>query len=253
MIDVRAGSADSSSIKVGPVSDTRKRSSRETPSVSPSKDDKADNWSIMDTFPLFRPDALTTDEVEGIARRIAADTSINCPLPSTHNASWSSKDLGIGEVRTPPIIKAPQPSGHNDGQSSRKVQAEQFDAEVQRDALEFVGSDVRVELALEKPLRWIRVRGLGRTFYHFQIYAAFWLLIADRGVRRGTILADMMGLGKVGEVPSLTSMRASVTGILANWLTVDVDYYRLLVHHIQLRPRGDDVSSAKTPRPASSR
>lgn len=152
----------------------------------------------MDSFPRFEPHRLSPKEINTIVQRIEADQAVDRSLVSVQDASWASKDLHVGEEQVRPSKATLQLGGDVDSASSRtrKVLAEHMDPQIQQDAFEFIGSDVRVELQLQKPVRWIRVRGVGRVLYHFQLYAAFWLLVEERGPRRGTIQADMMGLGK---------------------------------------------------------
>lgn len=150
----------------------------------------------METFPRFSAQPLTDLEIDKVTKEITADARLQQPLSSAHNPTWRSKDLGLGYLQTRPTAVVPGAEGKDD---RYKVLAEHFDEDIQRDACEFIGSDIRVEQGLTRPLRWLVVAGLERTFYHYQIYAAFWLLIEERGPRRGTVLADMMGLGKVSQ------------------------------------------------------
>ena len=125
---------------------------------------------------------------------------------------YVSKDLGIGSVvKLKPTINvvnplvgdvgSTNPVAINLGESlpvDTNTCAEQFDAATQQEAFEFIKCDSRIELLLRHPRPWIKVQGVRRTFYHFQLYAAFWMLREERGFRRGAIEADLMGLGKVG-------------------------------------------------------
>lgn len=47
----------------------------------------------------------------------------------------------------------------------------------------------------------LQTRGIGRLVFHFQLYGAFWLLLQDRCLRRGTIQADKMDGLRQGTVP----------------------------------------------------
>lgn len=110
---------------------------------------------------------------------------------SLDRQTFRSKDLNIG------VRNYRQPLSNTAYAAARTTPAEHFDLETQREAFEFVQSDVEVEKALDGPHAWIELLGVrGRKFYHYQIYGAFWLLKEERGFRRGAIEADLMGLGK---------------------------------------------------------
>jgi hypothetical protein len=113
---------------------------------------------------------------------------------------YQSKDIGIGvkKDRAAQFQKALSLSAsrHNDNKHVN-LAAEHFDLQTQKEAFQFIKSDARIETNLKYPRAWIRLRGIQRTFYHYQLYGAFWLLKEERGHRRGAILADLMGLGKV--------------------------------------------------------
>jgi len=160
----------------------------------------------MDSFPRFGTQPLRPDEITRIAAAIEGDVLLNRPLASSKDPGWRSHDLGIGTEQIRPTATAQEISQEA---RARKTLAEHFDTSIQDDAFEFVGSDARVELALTTPLPWIRIRGIRRTLFHFQLFGAFWLLLQERGPRRGTIQADMMGLGKVCHFPRYTPPRAA--------------------------------------------
>ncbi|ETI26604.1 hypothetical protein G647_10418 [Cladophialophora carrionii CBS 160.54] len=71
-----------------------------------------------------------------------------------------------------------------------------FDPKLQEQAFRFVKSDHRIEQSLRRTHAWIRIAGVGLSFFPHQLYGAFWLLVYERGPRRGAMLADSMGLGK---------------------------------------------------------
>lgn len=149
-------------------------------------------------LPHWQSTPLSEEQLTRVILDIEGDPQFGRSLCSVQNPTWSSQDLGIGQQQDrffDPLIDDDSPSSAN---AARKIVAEHFDQDTQADAFRFIGSDDRIERRLSQPLRWIALAGIGRTFYHFQLYGAFWLLCQERGPRRGTIQADMMGLGKVG-------------------------------------------------------
>lgn len=103
----------------------------------------------------------------------------------------------------------PAKTNHDDASSSERPTIEHFDLEMQKDAFAFVRSDHRIEMQLEKPRPWIKIKGLKRKFYAYQLYAAFYMLVNERGARRGVIEADRMGLGKVSSCFSFCDIALS--------------------------------------------
>lgn len=120
---------------------------------------------------------------------------------------YRSKDLGLGvkkdrELQFLTAPSATRGSDDEDDGQGHHAPAEHFDLEIQKTAFEFVKSDARIEIRLQYPRPWIRLQGIRRTFYHFQLYGAFWMIKEERGHRRGMIEADLMGLGKVSDEKS---------------------------------------------------
>lgn len=140
--------------------------------------------NLLDTLSQRRT-PLTNQEVDAIVHYIEHDTTQTVQQAGS-NALYQSTDLHIGQSRL---------NGNfaQDGNAA----VEQFDPAIQEMAFSFVKSDLRIEQRLRRTHNWIRIRGISRPFYHHQLYAAFWLLSQERGIRRGAIEADLMGLGKV--------------------------------------------------------
>ncbi|KIW62943.1 hypothetical protein, variant [Phialophora macrospora] len=99
---------------------------------------------------------------------------------------YVSQELNIGEKR---VLPTPVGVGEH-------AALEHFDLGLQEEAFRFVRSDHRVEQRLRHALPWIEIKGVKRRFFHHQLYGAFYLLVSERGPRRGALLADSMGLGK---------------------------------------------------------
>lgn len=161
------------------------------------------------SLPVWTPKRLTDAQVQLLITNIENDRSLDEPLSATDASGWSSKDLGIGQdqVRPDETITTSTSGDVDQSDITWKIKNEHFDKAIQDQAFEFIGSDARIEVGLKRPLRWIKIASIGRTFYHFQLYAAFWLLLEERGIRRGTIHADMMGLGKVSFAPNVYPYR----------------------------------------------
>lgn len=104
-----------------------------------------------------------------------------------------SKDLKIGGAR---LWLQRGPEGGSRPQDTR-LAAEHFDRETKTLAHQFVRYDARIEQRTRFPHNYIKIKGIRRQFFSFQLYAAVWMLLQVRGHRRGFILADYMGLGKV--------------------------------------------------------
>jgi len=147
---------------------------------------------------------LTDDEVAAIISYL--DRVKPCQIyQTTSNQLYRSQDLRLGVKRdcVEQLLDAISAIIPGLGRSTNAA-AEHFDLETQEAAFSFIKSDVRIETSLRYPHAWIQLQGVRRTFYHHQLYAAFWLLKEERGYRRGAILADLMGLGKVrSETPHL--------------------------------------------------
>jgi hypothetical protein len=121
---------------------------------------------------------------------------------SQTDGDYHLKTLDIGEERNALHERLREEFARSREEGDTGAAAEHFDLDTQRDAFDFIKSDVRIEIKLQRPQPWIRLLGIqDRTFYHYQLYGAFWMLREERGARRGVFLADMMGLGKVS-VPS---------------------------------------------------
>lgn len=148
-------------------------------------------------LPHWQSIPLTEDQIDQVVANIERDPHYGRPLHSDQDAAWSSKDLKIGVQQDRHFDPVTHKDTDQNSRPERKIIAEHFDVGIQEDAFRFLGSDARIEKRLLEPLRWISLPGITRTFYHFQVYGAFWLLCQERGVRRGSIQADMMGLGKV--------------------------------------------------------
>lgn len=78
---------------------------------------------------------------------------------------------------------------------------EHHDLNIQKAAFEFFLLDDRVERELVGDLdcvtNWVSIPGIGRGFFFYQVVAAFIAVMRERGTRRGAILTDEIGLGKV--------------------------------------------------------
>lgn len=144
---------------------------------------------------------LPTDQIDAIVYYLQ-HTKLGAEVLSTDDTPFESKDIGLGEENVSRSRSGRRPTSQSHDEST--LAAEHFDQTMQSAAFEFVLSDHRIELKLDQARPWIRIGGIGRGFYHYQLYAAFWLLVNERGVRRGALLADSMGLGKVGGVPPST-------------------------------------------------
>ncbi|KAI1624961.1 P-loop containing nucleoside triphosphate hydrolase protein [Exophiala viscosa] len=107
------------------------------------------------------------------------------------NNVFVSKDLKIGQPR--PWLQAERGETHK---ADTKLSTEQFVKDIQRAAFQFVKYDVRIEERIRVPRNYIKIAGVRRQFYPFQLYGAFWMLLKIRGHCRGALLADYMGLGK---------------------------------------------------------
>jgi hypothetical protein len=130
---------------------------------------------------------LTTDEVEAVASALNQNTVDEVKCKDT-DRPYLSQDLYIGSER-------------NDSHETTDHQTpamEQFDVTTQEEAFRLIKSDHRIEQQLVHSQAWIKFDGVERSFYHYQIYAAYWLIRTERiTARRGSIEADLMGLGKV--------------------------------------------------------
>ena len=135
---------------------------------------------------------LTDEEVSAIVRHLDRDDPRIVYCEGSYQP-YMSKNLNLGVKKE----RTAQFQATLAGRPFPNAAAEHFDLRIQRLAFEFVKSDVRIEIMLKHPRNWIRISGIDRAFFHYQLYAAFWLLLQERGDRRGTIEADLMGLGKV--------------------------------------------------------
>lgn len=157
------------------------------------------------------PKPLDDQQVQAIKSYLQSGTQ-----KDTYDTDYKSVDLGIGEKQS--VTATVTGHGNNTGD-----QLEQFNTETQRHAFEFVKSDVQIELELDQPRKWIYIKGIEkRKFLHYQLYAAFWILLRERGVCRGLIEADRMGLGKVRSSPAplktLTCLMQTTIAILYIYL-----------------------------------
>jgi len=108
---------------------------------------------------------------------------------------YLSKDFRIGRLRPTPAERILE---DDPGMLAVHMPfAERWDSDTQRNAFEFVKSDAQIEIMLKSCQAWIAIAGMSRKVYHYQLYAAFVMLITERGPCRGIIEADRMGLGKV--------------------------------------------------------
>ncbi|EXJ56615.1 hypothetical protein A1O7_06959 [Cladophialophora yegresii CBS 114405] len=128
-------------------------------------------------------------EIDTVARRLEAEAE-RAPSDADAATGFRLKDLQIGDPRPEPLW---------DAQGSNNA-LEHFDETTQELAFRFIKSDARIEQKLRRPLAWIQLDGVRRTFYAYQVYLAFLMLVEERGSRRGMIVADEQGLGKTTEV-----------------------------------------------------
>ncbi|KAJ4523713.1 hypothetical protein HRR83_000360 [Exophiala dermatitidis] len=145
-----------------------------------------------------RVDPLSDAEVTAIVEH----HELNPTLNPKHVPPHPSKDFQVGTKRQSPATMAADSSTDTIvNQLDRENTAvEHFDPELQRAAFQFIKSDVRIELQSKFIMPWIKIPGIQRSFYAFQVYGAFYMLSQERGVRRGLVLADLMGLGKTTTV-----------------------------------------------------
>jgi hypothetical protein len=131
---------------------------------------------------------LTEEEIDVIVRFLDGENAAVVNHKGT-KTPYISTDLELGTLRN---LSSPQGPGDH-------AALEHFDLEFQEQAFRFVKSDHRIEQGLRHNRAWIPIQGVTRRLYHHQLYAAFWLLVHERGPRRGAFLADSMGLGKVSK------------------------------------------------------
>ncbi|OAP60172.1 hypothetical protein AYL99_05174 [Fonsecaea erecta] len=128
---------------------------------------------------------LTDMEVDIIAAHLDAGEPETLQDDSTAG-EYVSAEFAFGEERSMAPVTG----------VGEHAALEQFDPTLQEQAFRFVKSDHRIERRLRRSRAWVSVAGVALRFFPHQLYAAFWLLVYERGPRRGAILADSMGLGK---------------------------------------------------------
>lgn len=129
---------------------------------------------------------LTESEIDIVVQALDVEDSEGVHCEGT-TEEYISTEFEIGEERVLPCVR-----GLGD-----HAALEQFDLDFQQLAFQFVKSDHRIEQRLHHSRAWISILGVDLLFFPHQLYAAMWLLVHERGPRRGAILADKMGLGKV--------------------------------------------------------
>jgi len=75
------------------------------------------------------------------------------------------------------------------------INCEQFDEGTWRKCCEFFHADA----SNHDPAKKIKIRGISREIYPFQLYAVYWMLLQERGLANGGFLCDEQGLGKTTE------------------------------------------------------
>ena len=116
---------------------------------------------------------------------------------------YKSVDLNIGERKDSVEL------GHH-AQTESHSSLEHFDSLRQRQFFDFVKSDARIEYKCKRSHAWIKIPGVERQFYAFQLYAAVLMVVEERGPRRGIIETDQMGLGKVSLMIGPRRLHSSV-------------------------------------------
>ncbi|KIW14405.1 hypothetical protein PV08_07187 [Exophiala spinifera] len=132
---------------------------------------------------------LTDAEVSLIIDHLNQKEEPSQVLVKNTNRPYCSQPLHIGEqVR---LIEEPD---------AVPMAAEQFDLETQEAAFRLVKSDSRIERGIRHAQPWIRIDGITRSLYHYQLYVMYWLLREEHeSARQGALVNDLMGLGKTTE------------------------------------------------------
>ncbi|KAL2424154.1 hypothetical protein ABEF95_003171 [Exophiala dermatitidis] len=147
---------------------------------------------------------LTDPQIQQVALSIASTTTTPSEILYTDtNLPYKAQDLNVGEVK-----RVPGPPLSDLG----TLAAEQFNLITQDAAFRIVKLDHRIEAALPQAQPWIPIQGIDRTFYHYQLYAAWWLLSQEHeSARRGAIEGDLMGLGKTSIALLTAILRSLIT------------------------------------------
>jgi len=173
-------------------------------------DDVANGGQILSEL-ANRAQPLSDEEVGVVVAYL--NTAWRSRSQNGLHEAYRSRDLNLGHKVELPQKAAQRLEEMKFLESGFHTACEQFDPHIQQAAFDFVKSDVRIELGLICAQPWIRIKGIKRTFYPFQLYGAFYLLHMERGPRRGMLEADSMGLGKVSCLDYCTTLDSGFRAI----------------------------------------